>query len=275
MHLTYAIIILLSLSVAFVLMRASSKHKIPVILTFICICTAVGIYFLIGNADYADQPYKDVQQKEENLKKLSVDELITLYEKGLRKKDSPQARLVLGNLLRRIGRLEQARTHFQVAYDTDTTKNPVIAINYADIMIALNKGTVSKQAIDIIDNILQTDASHPQALLYKGLYKIQNNQKSQAIAIWQKLLIDTKDEPFYPMLQDSLETFLEKYTIPPSDVGLERKNQAITATDLPMIEAMVQSLRDKVAQDPTNQQLQQRLSEVTKKLEAIKKNIRK
>jgi len=273
MYLNYVIICIISVSIAIILMRASNRKKIPVIMTLVAVSASVLIYFYIGNSDYADQPYKTLKAKESELNRLSVDELITLYEQGLKHKDTAEARLVLGNLLRRLGRLEQARTHFYAAYTMDTTDNPNIAINYADIMIALNKGIVTPKTLDILTKILNTDAKNPQALLYKGLYAAQNKDPQQAKTIWQTLLTDNQHESFYPMLVDTINAFAKQH-----DIAInipQNTSQQITADNLPMIENMVESLAHKVKQDPNNQELKQRLIDVQKKLAQIKKNILK
>ena len=234
-----------------------------------CISASVLIYFYIGNPDYADQPYTQVKNQEQALNKLPVNKLIILYEEKLKKNDTLDARLNLANMLARLGRLEQAEKHFKAAYNMDKGVNPDITFGYIEIMIARNKGIISQKSYNLINDILDKQKSNPKGLFFKGLFFAQNNNIKQAIDIWKNLVIESKDKPYYGVLVQNLNAVIGQFNINPVTIGLNT-TQDIIQDNLPMIEKMVQSLADKVKQNPNDEKLKERLKEVQEKLDIIK-----
>jgi cytochrome c-type biogenesis protein CcmH/NrfG len=172
-------------------------------------------------------------------------------------------------MLARLGRFEQAEPHFKAAYNMDKGKTPDIIMAYAEVIIALNKGTITPQANRLITTSLQKDAINPKGLFFKGLFFAQNNNTKQAIEIWKNLVIQSEGKPYYAMLVQNLNAVRQQFNINPATIGLDT-TQDIRQDNLPMIEKMVQSLADKVKQNPNDEKLKARLKEVQEKLKTIK-----
>lgn len=237
------------------------------------IAIAVLIYFYIGNPDYSDQPHNIVQKKEQALKKLSTDELIAQYELGLQQKDTPEARLVLANMLTRLQRLDQAEKHFAAAYRMDNGKTPDIMLSYAEIIIKRHKDTITKHAKEIIDASLLKDPHNPRGLFYRGLFFAQNHDTPQAITVWRNLVKETSDKPYRAVIAQNLQSVIAQYNIMPEMLGLD-KTQEITKDNLVMIEAMVKSLEEKVKANPNDKALKARLDRVHTEFDRIKQQFK-
>ncbi len=272
MFVTYSIIVMIAVFVGWLLLKVSQSQKLPIIMTVAVVAISVCVYFYIGNVDYADQPYARLQKQEKELQKLSIDELIAQYEAGLTHKDSPQARIVLANMLVRLGKLSQAEKHFAAAYKIDNGKTSHIGLSYAEILIALNDGIITKKVKQIIDKIQKTDTHNPQGLFYQGLWLAQNNQIKRAVTVWKTLVKDAIGKPYEGVVQQNLQSVIAHYKITPDMIGL-RINQEITKDNLAMIEQMVASLQEKVKQNPDDKALKARLDDVLIKFEAIKKAV--
>jgi lipopolysaccharide biosynthesis regulator YciM len=269
MIVTYGIIFLIALGVGYMLLKPLNKQKIPVVLIILSISSSVLIYFYIGNPDYADQPYNTVQEQEQALQKLSTTELIARYEARLKQKDSPAARIVLANALVRLGHLEQAEQHFKAAYILDKEQTPDIMISYAEIIVKLNKNHINTHAKTLIDASLKRDAKNPRGLFYQGLFFAQNNDIPQAVTVWKNLVTESADKPYANIIAENLHSVITQYKITPDMIGLQ-DNQTITKDNLAMIEKMVQSLEDKVRQNPDDKALKTRLDDVHLKFEMLK-----
>ncbi len=271
MTVTYGIIFLISLGVGYILLKPLTKQKIPVILVLISISASVLVYFYIGNPDYADQAYNTVQDQEKSLQKLSTKELIARYEAGLKQKDSPEARIILANTLVRLGDLAQAEPHFKAAYLLDKEQTPDIMMSYAEIIVKLNKNHITTHAKTLIDSSLKRDSKNLRGLFYQGLFFAQNNDIPQAVTIWKNLVTESANKPYTHIIAENLHSVIAQYKITPDMVGLQN-NQDITQDNLIMIEKMVQSLEEKVKQNPNDKTLKARLDDVHLKFETLKKN---
>lgn len=269
MIVTYGIIFLISLCVGYVLLKPLIQKKMPVVLVLISISASVLVYFYIGNPDYADQPYDAVQRQEKALQKLSTKELIAQYEAGLKHKDTPEARIILANILVRLGKLAHAEHHFKAAYLLDKEQTPDIMMSYAEILIKLNNNHINSDAKTLIDKSLNRDAKNPRGLFYQGLFFAQNNDTPQAVKIWKNLVTESADKPYASIIAENLYSVIAQYAITPDMIGLQ-DTQKITQDNLGMIEKMVQSLEEKVKQNPNDKALKTRLDDVHLKFEKLK-----
>lgn len=265
---------LIAVTAGLVLLKSSKQQKIPIVLSVVAIAISILIYFLIGNVDYADQPYLVLKQRENSLKKLSIEELIEKYERGLKQKDSPEARIILANMLAKIGRLEDAEKHFKIAYEMNNGKNPNITLLYVEVLMALNQSIISDKIKVLIDDALSKDIHNPRGLFYKGLYFAQQNDTKQAIKIWKNLLEQAKDKTYYQATLQNIQMVIADYHIDPATLGINNtSNTEITKDNLPMIEQMVKSLEKKVKKNPNDKALKERLDTVQKELKRIKHDL--
>ena len=68
---------------------------------------------------------------------------------SLQEKDTPQARLLLADILIRTGRFDDASTHYRQAYMLDQGKTPKIILFYAEFLTMQNDRVVTQQALKL------------------------------------------------------------------------------------------------------------------------------
>ena len=235
---------------------------------------SVGLYFLKGQPDYADQPYDAVKAENEALMRLPTDDLIVKLRQKLDETDSATARLFLGETLAKLGRFEEALPELKRAYILSEGKNPEITMAYAEMMIVSDKRTVSLEAQKLLEAILKQDKKNPRALFYTGLYYFQKKSPQEGAKLWKELLDISSRQPWYDTVVDNIRRSAEHEKINLAHYGIvlpEKSVSDFTPEQIQMITRMVENLRLKVKNNPDDEALQKRLTEVEKIFSQISK----
>jgi|GEM_PF-5391626 len=217
---TFITITCLAITVGYMLYKAADNHKSMTLICFGVICISVLIYFQIGHVEYADQPYIALKEKEDSLKKLPEQNLIEKLIATLKTKDSVKGRMLLANIYVRRNNIKDALTHYEKAYKLDKEKTPKVVLTYAEALIIQNNKRVSEKATQLIDTVLGQDPNNIKALFYKGLYYAQIQQKSQAVALWKKMVTHSLDIPYHTMFKQRVFGQIKHFNISPQEIGL-------------------------------------------------------
>ena len=234
---------------------------------------AVALYFAVGDPDYLDQPYKDVNNRKEALMKKSSSDLIADFRAKLKENDSAKARHFLGETLARMGRFGEATEEFKKAYELSKGADTNIAVSYGEILVAMNNRTVSDEALAVFKEVLEKEDNNPPSLFYAGLYYFQNDQTLEGTKFWNNLIDASEGKPWQARMVANIQKSAEinKIDLAGNNIILPEVKEGFTPDQIDMIEGMVESLRQKVKDNPDDEALKTRLADVEKKFEAIQK----
>ena len=276
----YIFITLIAFGLLFYLgrgLKEKTQDKKWIILVTSVPVLAVGLYFALGDPDYRDQPYAEVTARKDALMQESSENLIAAFRKKLKENDDAKARHFLGETLARMGRFNEAAIEFKKAYNLSKGTDNNIAVSYGEILVAMNNRTVNDDALAVFEEVLKSDAQDPRALFYSGLYYFQNDKGNKGAVLWKDLLDAAKGQPWQARVLNNIakSSDIHKIDLEKYGITLPAPQAGFTPDQIDMIEGMVESLRQKVKDNPDDMALKKRLEDVEEKFKDIKKGRQK
>lgn len=223
---------------------------------------AAGLYGLIGGEGQPDQPLasraapdRPSQEQAEALATTappaqSPDEdyralVVQLEAATAQRPDDAQGQRLLGTALMRLGRFAEARQAIGRYIELSADVPPGAHAIHAEAMIMAAGGYVSPEAEAAIARALTADPELPMARYYGGLALRQAGRLEDAIAIWQRLLVDLPNEtpwrrPLEQMLAETVAA--QSAQSGPSRSEMEAAVQMTPEERAEMIEGMVAGL---------------------------------
>src|SRR5690606_21209049 len=101
-----------------------------------------------------------------------------------------QAWMILGNALQGVDNNRHSLMAYQRAYRVNRN-DQTVALAYVNARLSLlaEQQTLDIESIDILNNVLATDAQHENALMLLGVVAYQGKDFVLAIDAWQRLLV--------------------------------------------------------------------------------------
>ena len=154
------------------------------------IAGVAGVYAINGQPTLSGEPY---QARMERLRELdpatlSPDEQEEWLRDAIRRDpENVEALTRLALYLGRTGREREAIRFFGLALRQD--ENPQTFIDYAEVIISLNEGLVTDQALFLLDEAAQRDPNLAEPSYYSGLAAFQAGDRALATQQWIETVV--------------------------------------------------------------------------------------
>ncbi|GAB4213535.1 MAG: hypothetical protein Fur007_07970 [Rhodoferax sp.] len=117
-----------------------------------------------------------------------IESMLAQLEKRLKDNpNNPKGWAMLGRSYKVLGRNDDALVAFQKAGDPAQLE-PDTLVDYADLLAIQAQGNLQGQPLALVQQALQRDPQHPNALMMLGAAAFQKGDFAAAIAPWEKLL---------------------------------------------------------------------------------------
>ena len=158
---------------------------------------AGGLYIVAGSPSQADLPF---QARERELLSrdpatLSEEEILVLLQERARvNPDDPQPHALMGQVLKSVGRDQDALRAYQAVLRRTPNDAEAIA-EAAGILMRLNDGKIGADAQAAFDAALKINPRSPSARFYLGLGEWQSGRRDAALAAWTSAYQALADQP--------------------------------------------------------------------------------
>lgn len=118
--------------------------------------------------------------------------------------NSTEGWVLLARSYRQANRVGEAAAAYRRALSTGS-QDPVVLAEFGEVLIASNDGTVTPEAVNVLEAVLRVERREPRARFYLGLARAQAGDASDAIAIWRDLTASaTGDAPWLAMVREQM-----------------------------------------------------------------------
>lgn len=194
----------------------------------------------------------------------SIEDLLTVAEKRLASNpDDTNGWKVVAPVYMRMGRFNDAINAYENVLRVEGDSAEFL-LKLADVHIEQNQGQFTDTAQDLVSRVLEIDTENAVAKFYTGIIALQNDKPDETRQIWQAML-DTAngDEDWVPIIQrriaelNSLEQTPSRPTL--DEATIEAAKNMSAEDRVEMIGQMVESLSDRLQENPNDKQGWQRL----------------
>ncbi|MDP2697351.1 cytochrome C biogenesis protein CcmI [Thalassospira sp.] len=185
--------------------RPVGYHRLPMILAFMPVLAAGGLYIWLGTPHLPASPYVE-REEERNLAVASATDGTTIDTNSqtdlqirrllsqivLTLEVNPrnlQGWIVLARGSLRLGDIDRAMAAYGRAYEL-SGHNPSLAIEYADTRITAADGKIDAASRDLVLHALGQMPNHYLSRYYYGMMLEQQGDSAIALRVWQDLLRD-------------------------------------------------------------------------------------
>ena len=249
---------------------------------------ASGLYFYLGSPNYRDIPYldRDIQAERESQKRIKEGQKMAGLIKDLadrleREPNDVRGWLLLGRTYLTMEREDEAVTALRKAVQF-SGEDPTVTIELAEALVIAADNKVDIEARKLFKDILSREARNPRARYYLALADAQDGKLRDALQGWIDLLaVSPPGAPWHETVNESIETAAKKLQIDAASIkpslsakllGVSKNNvrptqqpstitgpsrtEIDTAKQLTpnerarMIRSMVESLADRLKEEP-------------------------
>lgn len=180
--------------------RVSSLRMTVVLLALLFILVSLLLYYFLGAAPMLISQYQTKQQIEQKGSQQVMQEAIATLENKVG--DNPQQKILLAQVYEMSGKLEQARALY---LEVGTQTNDLNALSkYLQLEYATT-GTLSKQAAQLVAQLLAANSNNPLLMSLQADYLQQQKNYLQAAKLWSQLLTLAQSEEEYQYVKNALE----------------------------------------------------------------------
>ena len=216
---------------------------------------AGGLYIVAGSPSQADLPF---QARERELLSrdpatLSEEEILVLLQERARvNPDDPQPHALMGQVLKSVGRDQDALRAYQAVLRRTPNDAEAIA-EAAGILMRLNDGKIGADAQAAFDAALKINPRSPSARFYLGLGEWQSGRRDAALAAWTSAYQALADQPagqdLIAVRAAAAMSQLERGPDAPAQAGGASMNPADQSA---FIASMVESRTARLAANPND-----------------------
>lgn len=175
--------------------QALSTHPVRAIFIALALpLIAVGVYLQVGTPRllFEETTTAAIADPTGDAQAPSIDQMVARLEQRLQSEpDDIRGWLMLGRSYSIMQRFEDARVALWEAFKR-APDNPEVMVSYAEVLTALNDGTLDGEPIELVNRALLIEADNPRALWLAGLHALNQGIPSQALSTWQKVLDSAK-----------------------------------------------------------------------------------
>lgn len=189
---------------------------------------ALGMYQLVGtpNAPQLAATHSDAARGQAP---KSLAELVDGLEKKVAENpDDLQGKVLLAETYKRLQRFPDAVKLYEAVVAAETERTPDFAnvlSSYADAMIMANDQAFTPKTEQLLEQALELDPDHINALWLLGMAKAEAGNRGAALKHWQHLRPLLAEQPQYQAELDGMIASLGA-TQPPSDTEIAPQNSA-------------------------------------------------
>ncbi len=174
----------------------------------------------------------------------SVEDLVAKLQQRLTENpDDAEGWVILGRSLKTMRRYAGAETALANA-NRLLSRNPLIMVELAEArMFASGKPEISAEILQLLEDAVEIDPRQQKGLWLLGMAAAQNGDDGQAIALWQKLLIQV--DPASGVGQSvARQIELAQLRTGQAKMGQNNTEQAVTGFTLPVNITLAEELAD-------------------------------
>ena len=183
-------------------LRMGTVAGVAVIVPFL----TLAVYLSVGSPNLPGVPVAERRADAlEHPDQADISVLIEQLADRLREDpNSTEGWVLLARSYRQANRVGEAAAAYRRALSTGS-KDPVVLAEFGEALIASNDGTVTPEAVNVLEAVLRVERSEPRARFYLGLARAQAGDASDAIAIWRDLTASaTGDAPWLAMVREQM-----------------------------------------------------------------------
>lgn len=218
---------------------------------------SIALYLVLGTPPSTIQDEPQRAQLEEQ----TLEQLVLTAERRLESEpDDLQGWQVLAPVYLRQNDLERAENALRNIIRLNGA-NSLTFSTLGEILVSRTNGEVRQEALQLFREAVMQDKQNATARYYLGLSALQNGALDEARQSWQSMLNDANgDEEWLPSIRQRLAS-LEEATVDPKAPPSPQEEILQLSSDeqRARIEGMVESLADRLADDPEDQDGWQRL----------------
>lgn len=167
---------------------------------------ALATYLAIGSPKLPGAPVAELRADAlEHPEQADMNVLIEQLADRLRENpDSAEGWVLLARSLREVNRLDEAAAAYRRGLATGAN-DPMVLAELGEVLIAVNGGNVTPEAVSAFETVLRSDRVEPRARFYLGLARAQAGDARDAIAIWRDLTASASgDAPWLGMVRQQM-----------------------------------------------------------------------
>lgn len=174
---------------------------------------AFGAYLNLGNPSMPDQPLaaRAKQLNEATEGRAQVAEMVAKLERQMEETpDDPNGWALLARSYQAMGRFEDgvnALKNLAILTDND----PEALVMLAEMLVEMDRGSVSLQAVKVLNKVKSVDPLDPRPYFYLGLERQQKGDFQGAVNEWAALLNNSPSNAgWVPEMQQRIASLVEK-----------------------------------------------------------------
>jgi cytochrome c-type biogenesis protein CcmH len=240
------------------------RRVLPAALVCLVPVGVLSVYLALGSPHIASQPLASRDQGERLALAERVEEAETLARELQRAPEDLDGWMTLGGLYGQLDRWSDAAAAYGRAVGlAEGAPGPTGA--WAEALVYANQGTVTLEAEEALNQVLAARPGDPRARYYLALAEAQAGRLQAALEAWGDLAADTPPDaswraPLEARIAETAEqagldaeTYLARFPEAPrgpdaDDLAAAAEMDA--AERQAMVEGMVQSLADRLAEEP-------------------------
>ncbi|MDC0073888.1 c-type cytochrome biogenesis protein CcmI [Alphaproteobacteria bacterium] len=250
------------------------------IIIFIIPIVSINIYFLIGNPKIQNSPFVKnllIERTNETTTAGLNESILKLKERLESDQNDYEGWILLGRSYLIINSPSLATEAFEKAINLDPNKSEAYAFLGESIVFS-SSGIVTPRALKAFKKVIRADKFNPAARFYIGLANSQAGNKETALNQWIELAKDTdQDAPWLPTLKKQIEKTSAELGVKPEDSLIASGNSSLNQRGpskediesaknmsseerMNMIRGMVNSLAERLKDNPNDLQGWERLA---------------
>lgn len=214
------------------------------------IAGAGGVYAINGQPGLDGQPYQARMERIRDVDPVSLgpaEQEELLRDTIRRDPDAVEALTRLARYLGRTGREREAIRFFGLALRQG--ENPQTFVEYAEVIISLNEGLVTDQALLLLEEAAERDPRLAEPSFYFGLAAFQSGDRVTATERWiETVLMLPPDDPYRSITASRAAEMLSRPALGPSQEGGQASGDE--AQMVSRIESMVDGVATRLADNP-------------------------
>ena len=207
---------------------------------------SISVYMLLGNPQVFHDGDGDQAIVADG--KNSIQELVTIAEQRLANHpDDVQGWKVLAPIYSRMGRFDDAQHAYREIIRIEGA-NAQNTLALAETLVRGDNGTVSPEAKNVFEEVLQFEANNPTANFMLGVFLLQQDRPREALNRWQSMVeTATGNEEWFQAVEQRINQVRASLETPAEAIkNLPEQDQKQA------IRGMVEGLAERLANDPSD-----------------------
>lgn len=177
---------------------------------------AVAVYLAVGRPGAPDRPLQArLDAGETRAAGASTQMEAALAELSERLREDPEdieAQILMGRVLVRLSRYDEALTHYETAIELVEAGGAVelsdaaLKSEYAQTRVMASDGSVDTQSMELFREVLEDDPNNPEALFFLGRVMAEAGEYDLAYRLWNRLIeVSPPDAPWAGAVRAQLQ----------------------------------------------------------------------